>query len=90
MAGCLRIIVRDFARDMVQDVSLRNTVSSMSTDPGHDGAQVTEKVTIQGGKGATSKGELGATVMRKERISVLQKGDQDKPMVDPDLPISSV
>jgi len=82
--------VRDLARDMVQDVSLRNTVSSMCSDPAHDAAQITEKATVQGSKGATGEGELRATVMREERVSVLQKGDQDKPMVDPNPPISSV
>jgi MinD superfamily P-loop ATPase len=61
----------------------------MCADPGHNGTQVTEKVTIQGGKGTTGESELGATIMREERVSVLQKGDQDKPMVDPNLPISA-
>lgn len=68
---------------MVQDVSLRNAVGSMCAEPGHNGTQITEEVTVQGGKGATGKGELGGTIMREQRVGVLQEGDQDKPVVDP-------
>jgi len=75
--------VRDLARNMVQDVSLRNTVGGMCADPGHKGTQITEEVTVQGGKGAAGKGELGGTIMREKRVGVLQEGDQDKPVVDP-------
>jgi len=81
--GCLRVVVRDFARNMVQDVSLRNTVGSMCAKPPHKGTQITEEVTVQGGKSATRKGKLRGTIMREKRVGVLQEGDQDKPVVDP-------
>lgn len=81
--GCLRVVVRNLARNVVQDVSLRNTVGSMCAEPAHNGTQISEEVTVQGGKSATSKGELGGTIMREKRVGVLQEGDQDKPVVDP-------
>lgn len=81
--------MRDLARNVVQDVSLRNTVGGMRAEPAHNGTQIAEEMTVQGGKSATGKGELGGTIMRKKRVGVLQEGDQDEPVVDPNNQISS-
>lgn len=64
-------------------MSLRNAVGSVSTNPSHNTATVTEEVTIEGGKSTSGEGKLGGTVMGKERVGVLEEGDQDKPMVNP-------
>ena len=80
--------MRDLAGDVVQDVSLRNSVGSMRANPGHNGTQITKEVTVQGCKGATGKGELGGTIMGEKRVGVLQEGDQDKPVVDPNHSMS--
>lgn len=61
----------------------------MCTNPGHNRAEFTEKLAVQGGKGAAGESELGDTIMREERVSVLQEGDHNKPMVDPNLQLSS-
>jgi len=68
--------VRDLARNVVQYVGLRDAMRSMGTNPTHDAATITQQVTIQGSKGASGEGEFRSTVMRKERISVLQERDE--------------
>jgi hypothetical protein len=79
------IVVRNLAGDVVKDVSLRDTVGSVCTEPSHDWAKVTKKVAIQGGEGTTGEGKLGSTVMREERVGVLEEGDENEPMVDPKI-----
>lgn len=77
------MIVGDLARDVVEDMSLRDTICSMGTDPTHDLATVTEEITVESSKGTTREGELGSTVVRQNGVSVLKEGDQDKPVVNP-------
>ncbi len=79
----VRMIVGELARDVVEDMSLRDTICSMGTDPTHDLATVTEEVTVESSKGTTREGELGSTVVRQNGVSVLKEGDQDKPVVNP-------
>ena len=79
----LRIVMRDLAGDMVQDMGLRNTVSSASTDPAHEASEVTKQTTVQSRQSTTRESELGSTVMGEERVGVLQEGDQDQPVVHP-------
>jgi hypothetical protein len=79
----IRIVVGDLAGNMVEDMSLRDTIGSMCANPAHNTAKVTEKVTVERSKGTTREGELGGTVMRKERIGVLKEGNQDEPVVYP-------
>lgn len=77
------MIVGDFAADMVEDVGLGDTVGSMRSDPGHDTAEITKKLTVEGSKSTTGEGKLGSTVVRKEWVGVLQEGDQHEPVVNP-------
>jgi hypothetical protein len=63
--------MRDLARDMVQDVSLRDTMGHSCAEPGRDAAQVAEQAAVEGGEGTTGEGELGGTVMGNEGVSVL-------------------
>ena len=76
----------NLAANVVNDVGLRDTVGSMSTDPTHEFAAVTEQASVEGGQGTTLEGELGSTVVGEEGVGVLQEGDQDKPVVDPAIP----
>lgn len=64
-------------------VSLRNTVCSMSTNPAHNLAAVTEEVTVESGKSTTREGKLGSAVVGEERVCMLKEGNQDKPVVNP-------
>lgn len=73
----------NLARNMVQDVRLRDTVSCVSTNPGHDLATVTEEVTVEGSKSTTGEGELRSTVVGEKGVGVLEERDQYQPMVDP-------
>ena len=82
-ANHIRIVVRDLARNVVQYVGLGDAMRSMGTNPTHDATTITQQVTIQGSKGASGEGEFRGTVMRKERISVLQESDEHQPVVRP-------
>ena len=77
--------MRNLAGDVVQNMSLGNTVRRMSTDPAHEAAEVTQKAAVQSGKSSASEGELRSTVVREERVGVLQEGDQNQPVVDPTI-----
>ena len=84
------MVVGNLAVNMVGDMSLRDTVRAGGGDPGHDGSEITEEVTIISGQGTTGKSELAGTVMRKEGVSVLQESDQYKPVVDPGKMLAGV
>jgi hypothetical protein len=57
----------------------------MGPNPGHNRAKVTKNVTIEGSESSTSKVELGCTVVREDRVGMLQECDQDEPVVDPEV-----
>lgn len=59
-----RMVVGNFAANMMKNVSLRDTMSGMSSDPSHNAAKITEKATVQGRKGTTRKSKGVGTVMR--------------------------
>ena len=69
--------------DMMQDMGLGDTVCGVRSNPPHDLTAVTEKVSVQSRQGTPRKGELGSSVMRKERIGMLQESDEYQPVVDP-------
>ena len=77
------MIVRNLAAKVMSDVSLGDTMSGGSTEPGHKASTVTEEFTIQSGKGTTGKVELGSTIVRQQGIGMLQEGDENEPVVDP-------
>ena len=78
------MVVGDLAAKMVSDVGLGDTVSGGSTEPCHKASTVTEKLAVQSGKSTTGEVELGSTVVGEQGVSVLQEGDKDEPVVDPD------
>ena len=77
------VIVRNSARNVMQNVCLSDSVGRDSSEPAHDRSQVTKHRAVEGCKGTSGEGELGSAVVREQRIGVLQEGDGDKPVVDP-------
>lgn len=75
--------MRDLARHMVQHMRLRNTIRRMGTEPGHHRAEITKQFTVERRESTTGERVLWCTVVRKERVGVLEEGDQNKPVVDP-------
>ena len=77
------MVVGNLTADVMEDVSLRDPVGSMSSEPSEEAATTSKKVAIKGSKGTTGEGELGRTVVGEDRVGVLKESDQDKPVVDP-------
>lgn len=69
----------------MHDVGFRDAISCVCANPSHNTSAVAEKAAVQSGKGTAGKGEFWGAVMRKERVGMLQEGDQYKPMVDPKI-----
>ena len=63
--------MRNLARNVMQNVGFRNTISGMCANPTHNASTVAEKVAIQSGKGSAGKSELWGTVMGKEGVGML-------------------
>lgn len=77
------MVVRNLAGDVVENVSLGDTVSSSGTDPTHDTAEIAKKVTVEGSQSTTGEGELGCTVVGENGVGVLEERDHDEPVVHP-------
>jgi len=77
------MVMRDLAVDVMGNVSLRDTVGACGSDPGHDGSEATEEVTIVSRQGTAREGELVSTIVREEGVGVLQESDHHEPVVDP-------
>jgi hypothetical protein len=77
--------MRNFTGNVMQNVSLRDTVGCMCPDPSHYASKIPKKATVQGGEGTTGEGELRSTVVRKKRVGVLQKGNQHEPVINPEI-----
>ena len=75
--------MRDLARNVVQDMSLGDTMSCVSPNPTHDLATVTQKVAVERSQSATRECKLWRTVVRENGIGMLEECDQHKPVVDP-------
>lgn len=80
-----RVIVRDLAVDVVQDMGLGDAVRGRGTDPAHEAAEVAKEVAVQGREGTAGEGELGGAIVRESWVGVLQERDQDEPVVNPDV-----
>lgn len=76
--------MRDLAAYVMEDMGLGDTVGSMGTDPGHDASEVTEEVAVHGGKSTAGESELASAVVGKKRVGVLEEGDEDEPVIDPE------
>ena len=78
-----RVVVRDLAADVVEDVRLGDAVRRDGADPAHEAAKVAEEAAVEGRERAALEGELALAVVRQEGVGVLEEGDQDEPVVDP-------
>lgn len=79
------VVVRDFAGDVMKDVGLRDTIGSMSGNPSHDWATITEEAAVQSGQCTTRESELRRTVVRDEGVGMLKECNEDQPMVNPEV-----
>lgn len=79
----LRMVVRNLAGDVVENVSLGDTVSGSGTNPTHDAAEIAKEVTVEGSQSATREGELGCAVVGENGVGVLEERDHDEPVVHP-------
>lgn len=78
-----RVIVRDLAAHVVQDVRLGDAARRPRADPPHERAGVAEEAAVERGEGAAREGVLRGAVVREEGVGVLEEGDEDEPVVDP-------
>lgn len=82
------VVVGDLAADVVGDVGLGDTVSGGGADPAGDladDAGSAHEFTIEGGESTTGEGEGRGLVVRKGGVGVLEEGDEDEPVVDPEV-----
>lgn len=77
------MVVGNLAGDVVENVSLGDTVGGSSTNPTHDAAEIAKKVTVEGSQSAAREGELGCTVVGENGVGVLEERDHDEPVVHP-------
>ena len=63
--------MRNLARNVMQDVCFRYTISGVCANPTHNTSTIAEKVAVQSCKGSAGKVELWGTVMGKERVGML-------------------
>jgi len=66
-------------------VRLRNSVRQDPTEPAEEWTGATEKRAVEGGERTTLEIECGAAVVREVGVSVLEEGDQNEPVVDPEV-----
>ena len=79
------MVMWDLRRHVMEDVSLRDSVREAATKPAEEGTSATEKRAVEGGEGTTLEVERGATVVREVGVGVLEEGDQNEPVVDPEV-----
>ena len=77
------VVVRDLARDVVCDVRLGDAVRRPRAEPAPEAARAAEQIAVDGREGAAGEGEGAGAVVGEERVSVLEEGDEDEPVVDP-------
>ena len=76
--------MRDLAADVVKNVRLRDSVGSVGPKPAHNRTKISEEVAIQRAQRAAGEVVCFRAVVREQGIGMLQEGDQDKPVIDPD------
>lgn len=72
------IVVRNLGADVVSNVSLGNTVQDVRSN----GSQ---PLSVNGAESTSREGPAVGLVMRQQRVGVLQVGDHDQPVVDPEV-----
>jgi len=69
----------------MEDVSLRDSVREEATEPSEEWTGATEKRAVEGGERPTLEVECRAAVVREVGVRVLEEGDQNEPVVDPEV-----
>jgi hypothetical protein len=77
------IVMGNLARNVVQNVSLRDTVGHSCTKPGRDATKIAEETAVESGERTTGESELRGAVVGKDGVGMLEERDQDQPVVDP-------
>lgn len=70
------------------DMGLADTVHGGSHDPSAELAEeavTTHKRSVKGGESATGEGEGRGLIVREHGVGVLEEGDEDEPVVDPEV-----
>lgn len=79
------MVMWDLRRYVVKDVSLRNSVREDATEPTEKWTGTTEKRAVEGGERTTLEVECRAAIVREVGVSVLEEGDHNQPVVDPEV-----
>ena len=77
--------MRNLARDVVDNVRLRDTMCRERAEPGTDGTKVAKEGTVERRERTTRERELGCAVVWEEGVGVLEEGDEDQPVVRPEV-----
>lgn len=77
LASLIGMVKGDRADVVVEDVGLNDTVEERTSDE--------TELAVDGGSGATSEVPDLRLIMRKSRVGVLQIGDGNEPVVDPEV-----
>jgi hypothetical protein len=75
--------MRNFTRDMVSNVSLRDSMSHSCSNPAHERAEVSKQPAVKRRERATRESELLRPVVGQKWVGVLQEGDQHEPVIHP-------
>lgn len=75
--GLISIVERDRADVVVEDVGLNDTVEELTSDE--------TELAVDGGSGANGEVPYLRLIMRKSWVGVLQIGDGNEPVVDPEV-----
>ena len=75
--------MRDFAGDMVSYMRFRDSMCHSCANPTHKRSEVAKQITIEGCQSTTRECEFLRTIVRQQRIGMLQEGDEHKPVVHP-------
>jgi hypothetical protein len=79
------VIMWNGTAHMMQHMCLRNPMCRMPTQPSHDAPQVAQQIPIKCTQCPPRKRERVRLVMRDERVRVLEEGNEDEPVIDPDV-----
>ena len=72
-----------FAGNMVDNMSLRDTVGSVTADPAHQLAAVAHQAAIERSQSTARECKFWSPVVGEKGICMLQEGNHDQPVVYP-------
>ena len=80
LCGLPSVVVGHLGRDVVSNVGLGDTVEG-------DGADPSEELSVDSAESASGEGPLVGRVVGQEGVGVLKEGDQDEPVVNPEIAV---